>query len=72
MLKRQAGDLLRHARWAKGLTITQLSDRADVAPNTIVKIEQGNRNVLGLKVYALADVLDLDPSELFEQEEAVS
>lgn len=72
MLKREAGDILRHARWAKGWTIEKLAEEADVAPNTIVKIEKGELNVRGQKIYALAAKLDIDAPDLFAEAEAAS
>lgn len=65
MLKSQAGDLLRHARWSKGWSIHYLAKEADVAPNTIVKVEKGE-TIDGKKVYALAKALGLNGADLFE------
>jgi transcriptional regulator with XRE-family HTH domain len=72
MLNSTAGDTLRHARWAKGWTIQQLAEKAGVSLNLIVKLESGKRNVLGQKVYAVADALDIDAGSLFDTEEVAS
>lgn len=71
MLKGTAGQTLQHARFRAGLTLRQLSDKADVAVATIVNIEQGNRATPhGRTVYKIAEALGIDPESLFEREAA--
>lgn len=65
MLKPTAGDTLRHARWAKGLSINDLAKEAKVSPTTIIRLERGEEISRGDRVYALAEVLDIDPAPLF-------
>lgn len=67
MLKSQAGDLIRHARWSKRLSIRELADRAKVSTATIVKLEAGGSVKQGEIVYALAKELDLEATDLFEE-----
>lgn len=67
MLKTTAGATLRHARWAKRLSIRELSKIAEVSTATIVKLERNEEISRGEIIYALADALDLDPSLLFEE-----
>lgn len=68
MLTKTACTTLRHARWAKGWSIQKLADEAGVSLNFIVKLESGKRNVLGQKVYAVADSLGLEGADLFESQ----
>lgn len=68
MLSKTAGTTLRHARWAKGWTIQQLSQEANVSLNFIVKLEKGSQNVMGQKVYQVAKALGVEPEPLFEAE----
>lgn len=72
MLRQDAGLRIRHARWLKRLSIRQLAARANVSTSTIVKIEKGQRNVMGQIIYALADELDLDARTLLEANEVAS
>lgn len=72
MLKSSACDTLRHARWAKGLTIHQLAEKAGVSPNLIVKIEKGGQPSQGQKVYAIAAELGLTAADLFDEQEVAS
>lgn len=67
MLKPQAGDLIRHARWAKRLSIRELAEATKVSTATIVKLEDGKTVKRGEIVYALAAALDLDVADLFEE-----
>lgn len=70
MLKNTAGDTLRHARWAKRLSIRELADKAKVSTKLIVRLENGGTTDRGEIVYALADVLEIEAAPLFETEPA--
>lgn len=65
MLKSTAGDTLRHARWAKRLSIRELADKANVSTATIVKLENGGTVKQGEIIYALAEQLGLEAAPLF-------
>lgn len=65
MLKHTAGDTLRHARWAKRLSIRELADKASVSTATIVKLENGGTIKQGEIIYALAAHLEIDAQSLF-------
>lgn len=66
MLKEAAGLHLKHARWAKGLTIRGLAELAGISTATIVKVEKDRKDVDGKSIYALAKALDVDVADLFE------
>lgn len=71
MLKTDAGQILKHARWDAGLTLRELKEKSGVAVATIVALEkpasQRDREPDGLTIYKVAKALDLDPSVLFEE-----
>lgn len=71
-VRSDAGSQIRHARWAKKLSIRRLARLAKISPSTVVKVEKGNTSVLPQVIYALAEALELNPTTLFEKSEVAS
>ena len=65
MLISTAGDSLRHARWAKRLSIKEAAAQSEVSTKTIVKLENGGTTDRGEIIYALCRVYEIDPAPLF-------
>lgn len=63
---------IQRARYAKGLTLRQLSEVSGVSVGTIQRLESGNGNPQGSTIFRLADALDLDPDPLLDAMEAAS
>ena len=59
------GRRVRVLRVARGMSQEDLADAAGVHRTYVSSLERGLRNVGLDNVYALADALDVDPSELF-------
>jgi transcriptional regulator with XRE-family HTH domain len=70
MLKPTAGSQVQHARFAQGITLRDLAEKANVTQKTILDFEKGRTNPHGHTVYRIADALGLDPEQLFETEVA--
>lgn len=58
------GKEIRRHRVARGLTLEQLAERAELTPNYIGSVENGNRDPSLSTVLALARGLELEPGEL--------
>lgn len=58
------GQRLREERRARGLTLEDVSERADMAWNYIAQVERGERNIGIDNMAALADALSLSLHEL--------
>ncbi len=65
------GPKLRELRDVNGLSLQQLSDRSDVAPAAIHKVEQGNMVPTITTLLKLAAALDRPVSYFVDEEEAV-
>ena len=65
----QIGEKMREQRIRKGMTLQQVGDLVGVGKSTVRKWETGMiRNMGRDKILALAEVLDLRPSELLGEE----
>lgn len=62
------GYRVRELREERGLTVRVLSDRTDLAENSISRIERGERVPSSITVEKLARGLGVEPGELFDQE----
>jgi DNA-binding XRE family transcriptional regulator len=60
---------LRALRLRAALTQADLAERAGVARTTIVRLEQGDPNVLPTTLRKLAKALRVKPTDLWEEEE---
>jgi transcriptional regulator with XRE-family HTH domain len=60
---RRLGANMRRCREERGLTQTQLADRAGIAPSTISTIENGRNSPTLFTVCALADALEVSVPE---------
>jgi transcriptional regulator with XRE-family HTH domain len=60
----QFGNRVRHHRHARGWTIEQLAERADLHWTYVGSVERGQRNVSLINIVRLAAALRVDPSEL--------
>ena len=61
---------LRELRLRAALSQADLADRAGVARTTIIRLEQGDPNVLPSTLRKLARVLHVKPYELWEEQAA--
>lgn len=59
------GNHLRKVRQEKGLSMRKLAIQADMEYSQLSKIERGTINTTISTVYALAEALDINHSELF-------
>ena len=65
----QIGEKMREQRIRKGMTLQQVGDLVGVGKSTVRKWETGMiRNMGRDKILALAEALDLRPSELLGEE----
>jgi len=69
MLKKDAGQRLRRARYASERTLDDIAAEAGVSPTTVINIETGKTTPHGRTLFALCRVLELDPDELIESPE---
>ncbi len=60
----QFGDGVRQLRAARGISQAELAHAAGLHPTYVSGIERGRRNVSLLNIVALAEALDVGPSEL--------
>jgi transcriptional regulator with XRE-family HTH domain len=58
------GERLRHFRERRYLTQRELAERAEVSPDTIVKLEQDKWEPRPRTIRKLADALEVHPDEL--------
>ncbi len=63
-LRRRLAANVRRLRNAKGLTLKQAGERAEVHWRHWQKVEAGDSNATVFTMTRLADVLDVDPSDL--------
>ena len=70
MLKEDAGQRLRRARYASERTLEDIAAEAGVSHQTIVNIENGETKPHGRTVFKICRALGIDPDELFETEAA--
>jgi transcriptional regulator with XRE-family HTH domain len=61
------GESIRRLRTAKDLTQQQLGDLVGVKQHAVSQWERGSSYPARQHMRALADALDVDPSELFEE-----
>lgn len=58
------GQRLRAERHARGLTLEDVGEKADIAWNYVAQVERGERNIGIDNMAALADALDVDLAKL--------
>lgn len=63
---------LQRARFAKGLSLRQLSDLSGVSVGAIKRAEAGTSTPYGQTIFRLAEQLDLDPDKLLDALEATA
>lgn len=63
------GDRVRALRIARGLSQEQLAERAGLHRTYISSLERGQRNVGLDNIHAIAQALEVRPSQLFEEDE---
>jgi DNA-binding XRE family transcriptional regulator len=59
-------------RLEKDLTQVELAKKVNISNRTISEIERGNRNPSGKLAKKLADVLEVDMSKFFEEENEIA
>lgn len=62
---KEFGANLRRVRENKGLSLRELAHRADIATNTVNRIEQGITDTSMTTIVRIAEALGVDPGELF-------
>jgi len=63
------GARVRALRKGKGYSQEQIADLAGLDRSYMGHIERGEKNITLLKIWQIADALDLSPSELFLESE---
>lgn len=61
------GQRLRAERHARGLTLEDVGEKADIAWNYVAQVERGERNIGIDNMAALADALGLELADLLGQ-----
>lgn len=62
--RKTAGSIFHQARLKKGLTQTEVAEKAGVHPNTYAKIERDEQNPSFPTIKKVAKVLDIDLSDV--------
>lgn len=63
------GRISRNCRETKGLSVSQLADRADVSASDLTSFEAGTLDIEILSLYALAKALDTTAASILEEAE---
>jgi len=63
---RKIGKRLKKTREEKGLSLRELADKAEVAYNTIHRVEQGLADPRATTILYLAEALGVDPAIFFK------
>lgn len=61
---KKAAGIFKEARLSKGLTQTEVADKAGIHPNTYAKIERGISKPLPSSIKKLIKALDIDQSKV--------
>ena len=61
-----AGQMVRQRRWMLGMTLQQLSDRVDLTPQQIMKIEAGTYEINASLMRGIAEALEVQALVFFE------
>lgn len=62
---KEFGQILREVREQKGLSIQGLADLADLDRSNLSNIENGKVEISLCTIYAIAEALEVDPTDLF-------
>lgn len=65
------GERLRYERRARGLTLEDIGDAADIAWNYVAQVERGERNIGVDNMAALADALGMELAELLKPNQGI-
>ena len=65
---KKAGDIIRAAREARGVTQMKLSKSTGIAVRTIIDIEKNKRNPTFESLYKIINVLDIPADHIFRPE----
>lgn len=71
-MKETVAKVIQRARYAKGLSLRQLSEVSGVSVGAIHRLESGNGSPQGHTIFRLAEPLGLDPDELLDAMEATA
>jgi len=63
--KKKFGERVRHYRKLNGLSQEQIAESIGMSPNTISYIENGKNNISFAKIPVLANILNIQPYQLF-------
>lgn len=66
-IKKEFGNCLQRLRIEKNLSIRKLASGSGLEYSQVQRIENGKVNVALTTIYALAEGLELDPSELLKE-----